>query len=523
MKEKLYARIVDAFHSLPAERQAKLVAKTNKRIKATMHHKAGRDDLAVAALARRLFIQAISRGRASKGIGKGAEGPRQGGLATPDFSGITAELRSMRNDLKIAGLGDPVDKDVMYLCGLRHEKGTQSAGFYVLVALYILREETEDRFDPETHDALLAESEFQLAGLIQTFLARRLNDEAQEVDPDCDFPFTDVSRARAESDYKYVGIRFRQDEDFAERLAAFQERFRFGVKGNAHLVVYRGRRANPDQLIKTMLVLKWRRRNPNDVMDVRHHTLHLYRAPRDAGANAWATPGWAVPLEAGLFIVGGQRTDPMAKRRPQRGRAEASEPFRAIEVLYFPWRALEERSLFTGIALTVNDAGTPVVARICARATPLDESDIDPTSEPFLRLGSVPLADLAANLEKDRVAEESLLAPHEDRAGTVPGAGRVKGRSALTEDELSDLRDRFFAPFHEAGSDQGLAGQIAQMCNNDATAWTVPPGTTNRMGRATVAAVGVNLDKAFKQWTKSDGTDFNPLHDLRHPPLGSKT
>jgi hypothetical protein len=260
--------------------------------------------------------------------------------------------------------------------------------------------------------------------------------------------------------------------------------------GNAHFILYRNRRSRPSELIKSFLVLK-PPPNPGSYEQGYHPTVHFYRAPQDEGSWVKVSPGKLVPLESGIFVVGGQRPKPIPKT-PSKD-PERPEPYRSLEIIYFPWETFRGSSLPSGLAITVNNEAEVLVTRICARPCLLTRSD-------DARLGAIRIEDLETDLKNDEDKEKEIadLVGHPDPA-------------------------RILEIYEGFGSLKLLGEKIVERCNNhSAGAWAIAPGLMRGDGKAmTDADFERALEDAFREFVTVDGKPFQTTRHVRLPPLGS--
>lgn len=491
LEENLYDQVIVTLRALPKGRQGDLVRDIHKWIQKTGASAPGVDDLSMSALARRIYLHGLLLGSAFK------RQTVKGGPPAPKHSAIETQLDALADELKIRGFAKLADhnKTVELFCTHKvAEEGTETAGFYTLVALFIWHQEEKCGFDPKSHLHQIPESEVMLGYDIGLFFARRLNDEAKA--NGTPKPFPQVAPARPDTDLHRVPFFYLQHKEFAERASRLVEEFRtpklpddsFG-DDNAHFILFRGRRSNATDLMKSFLVIKPLVTNPRDERVTHHPTFHVYQAPQSLGGATWATPGRILPLQSGLFVIGGQHAQPLDQRS---GKVRsAGVPFRSLEMLIFPWTQFDNAQLVGGLALSVNKDGKPLIARICARPTLLQFAE-------DARTGVVPLKDLEANIAGDLAAEHAAaeLATNVDTP------------------HFLDVYDQF-------GSLGALAQRTAALCNNGTgDAWGLVPGLIKPDGLPLKDSdVESLLEGAFSGVKTAKDEPFSLKRDVRIPPL----
>jgi hypothetical protein len=218
---------------------------------------------------------------------------------------------------------------------------------------------------------------------------------------------------RAAMGFAYQTHHFDQFEQF---LKAFRRE-----DGGSHFVCYRCGQNSPGSVIKSYLVIS----TPRPGRD--YHTFaHFYRVP-SLGAQSRVSTGFVVPMEQGVYLVGGQRP---AASGPHYA------PFRALEAIALSWRDLDiPETLFGGLIMSSNYEQQQIVGRIALRATPIAHS------EDFVRpLDRIALSKLADDIGGDMELEVSL-----------PGGSFTRG------------------------SAKAQAAEVLELTNNVSKAWQVPP------------------------------------------------
>jgi hypothetical protein len=492
LEDSLYDQTVEKLRGLSTERQANLIREINRLIRNTGGKPATVDELPMAALARRIYLFGLLlgiKGKRDRGV--------KSGPPSPQHQKLEEQLDAFADELRINGFGRITDhsKTVEYFCTHKvAEEGTGVEGFYALAALYIYGAEARGHFDPTSYRHYVPENEVALAYDIELFFCRCLNDEARSHGERR--PFPDIPPARPESDLKRVPFFYLQHREHGEKASRLVAQFQtprlpdgsFG-DGNAHFILFRGRRSKATDLMKSFLVLKPLVVSRRDSRIQHHPTFHLYQAPKNVGGATWATPGRILPLQPGIFIIGGQHSQPLASRSG--AVRDAGTPFRAIELLFFPWEEIDSSPLAGGLAMSVNKDGELLIGRICARPTLLQRVD-------DVRAGAVDLKGLEADIADDLEAEQAAAAL----------ATNIDAQPFL------DIYERF-------GSLAGLAQRTAELCNNtSADNWGLAPGLLKENGEPVIDSdIEGAFERALNRIVTAGGEAFNSTRDIRIPPL----
>jgi len=471
-------KLIDYVRKLTKTQSIALVDSINSRIKETGRRVPEPHELSMTALARRLYIYALKLGM---------DHTEAAGLPTPQYTQVKDELIEFSRELAIEGVKPPGEKDVDNFCSLKVRiRGSTRPGIYFLIALFLLKKEEEGVFADEFYQTAIPLCEMRLGSNITVFLARALNTDADAKRRAR--PFPNIRPPQPASDLPIVATRYLHHRFHGDQADRFFREYRSESDGNAHFIVYRSRRSKPTELIKSFLAIEPLAQSTS-AKDLRYHpTLHIYQAPVDAGSTLRGSPGRIVPLESGLYIIGGQRSEPLrdGKATPLR----EPRPFRTIELLYFPWTTIENAHLFSGLMFAANNDGVPLVARICARPTLISRSD-------NLAIGEVKLSELSTSLEQDRQAEMAI---------------------ATEEDP-----DKFLCVYDEFGSLEGLADRIAVLCNNGPFEgeWEATRDFEKDGKPVDTRAIRRAVEDAFSDITRigDDARPFDLWQDLRFPPL----
>ena len=497
-----YERVVEALQSLLPDRQRALIARMDNRIRATAHAAPTADDLPMAALARRIYLFGLFRGREQK-MGTG------GGPPSPLHKVIVDELDDLASKLGIEGFGivGEMSKPVELFCThkvLEHSENSYP-GFYTLTALYAWFREAHDGFDPKANGNLIPECEIDLSHRIFLFFARRLNEEAKAAGNWEQRPFPKVLPARKE-DAALIRVPyfFVQHPDQAARATSLYETYKTpksedGTFGDdcAHFIMYRSRRSKPADLMKSILVIKPLVVRRLDQQVRYHPTFHVYQAPKLLG-GARGTPGRVLALKPGLFIVGGQHAHELVRGSGEV--REAGKPFRALEMIFLPWEGFDDTPLIGGLTMTVNRTGAPMIGRVCVRPTLIQGSE-------DARIGHVAVSELVTDLLADREAERAAAALARN----------------VDVNRILDIYRNFEA---RATGDAdstivGLAQRIAELCNNHSQDnWNLVPGLTSNGEAIRDDYIEGIFQDAMAEAVDARGEPFSVGRDLRIAPLG---
>lgn len=233
-----------------------------------------------------------------------------------------------------------------------------------------------------------------------------------------------------------IAVRFYYDP---ERLADFEEYrglFAHPKDKQAHFVTYRPSRSDPKRLMKSYLAIGPASQEVEGDPEDAFRFVHVYEPPEDgAGKTQRLSLGRVIPLEDGVYMVGGQR-DEGARR----------QPFRTLKTIALPWYALRHKStLLNALVMSANHKGKHIITRAALRATPIAHSS-------HIKLGAVALSDLEDDLKADalveRAAYEEAVANDPSLAETWPERFPLCGDTA------------------EAGFFEDRASRILALCNN---------------------------------------------------------
>lgn len=386
---------------------------------------ANRDPYRKWGLARQLDCYAAALGAVAR---KG-----QQTVITRPWKAIAAEMESLANGHAAAlpfALG--VNDDVIGRFA-RYSTATSTSVRYLYVGVLIYLCNAIE-VSPEVHEAMkawLPASEADMLARLKRSWLEPLAEGREVETPD---PEGEGQR-RAAMGFAYQTHHFDQFERFLE---AFR-----GEDGGSHFVCYRCGQNSPGSVIKSYLVIS----KPRPGRD--YHTFaHFYRVP-SLGAQSRVSAGFVIPMEQGVYLVGGQHP---AAKGPQHA------PFRALEAIALSWRDLDiPETLFGGLIMSSNYEQQQIVGRIALRATPIAHSDA------FTRpLDRIALTKLAEDINDDLELERSL-----------PGGSFTRGAA------------------------RAQATEILELTNNVSKAWHVPP-QFRRVGAE--GSGPVTLDRGYVEY-----------------------
>lgn len=405
---------------------------------------------------------------------------------SPKYQEMREACRKFARLLPIAG-GD----DLRGFCWQRHTRqGPRKERFEAGMALFVLHQASKDAYKHRYFQYLVPKGERELPRRLAEFFAWMLNAFASE--RGTKLPFPDAAGLARKREHPEVPMSFAFVPQERERLERFHARFASPEDGFAHLLLYRPRRLFPTELIRSFMAISPMRLDRETGVSKFHNVTHVYRAPSLVGHEGRDGRGWAVPLTQGLYLIVGQRPGDDAAPG-QDGARPPREPFRSLDILYFRWEALES-SLPSGLMMTSNKDGWPLISRVCAVPTSISRSS-------DANLGAIALRELEVQLAADRDREKALAAAGKDAPAL-----------------------RLYENFEEMGT---LAARIAQLCNNHPIDYDVMPGfeIAAEGMELTKAGVAYQLERGFGTGRDaafvSETAPFRFWEDLRFPPLMS--
>jgi hypothetical protein len=454
-------KLIDQFESLPEDQWDLLVEAVDARFRDS-GRKAPilepREPLHFATLARHVQYYAASLHEAKRGATARLQ---------PQWTALKNQYESFRErrPFLLRALPEIEEDDLRQFCSFStRRQGSRTSGFYLALALFLIDQDERRSSGPhEFLDVVLPACEIQFVEEVRRELVYWLNVRADR--HHVDRPFPRILPPRRAREHPEVELSFAYRNQWIEKFEGLFDHYSVPTQPDRpglHLILYRAREGCPKDVVKSFLALV-----PGQADSLRgqqnvYRSIHVYKPASQDWGHPRLSLGWMIPLERGLYILGGQkaepeRTDAQASRAPRK-------PFRALEVLYFSWRSLDSRLLY-GLAMSLNNDGTPLVTRICARPTPLNRSD-------QLELGSVGVAGLAESVREDD--RRALLLADEDN---IPPNVLARFNSDQSPEHRADL-----------------AQIIAHHCNNtplNPRDWDLNPANE---GAASAAALATQLD-----------------------------
>ena len=378
--------LIAAIDSLPVDEQEAFADEINHRFLTSVgagSEERPADSLSFPALARHVNYYAL--GIDDRDGKRGRLLPRWQAV-TDRYQGFIAAFPSMKALIPAFN-----EDDLRQLCSFstRHQ-GSRSPHLYLAIALFLIGEKDEGNLDGmKVLKIAVPSEETRFLERVRRELGHLLN--RTSVASGLKAPFPDLPPPHRARDYPEVQASFACDTKWIERFQSFLRLYSVPTDGSLHLILYRAREGCPTDLVKSFIALYPGRNDPTRDQRPVYRSVHRYLPPSQDWGHPRLSLGWVIPLEQGLYILGGQKMDP--ERRGHRFGEAPRDPFRALDVLYFSWRSLESQLLY-GLCLSANNNGTPFVTRVCARPTLIDHSE-------RLELGEVSAADLAASLTDD--------------------------------------------------------------------------------------------------------------------------
>lgn len=302
--------------------------------------------------------------------------------------------------------------------------------------------------------------------------------------------------------HREVRVRINVKEENFRKYQNFHHRFDSGdtKKSESHFVIYRTMRSNPVAVMKSFLAIS----EPSGVYQDKdaYAFSHIYVPPNATGEKRFSG-GKLLPLDDGVYLVGGQRPYSRARR---------GVPFSSIKVIAIRWHDLERgHKLFPALTLSTNYRGVPIVCRAAVRVTPLGHSS-------SLELGKVNLADMHADLTSDMKVEKEFIG----------GQGLDKASEASAMDSfLTGMDDAAIADFSK---------ELIRIVNNgpgQGDRWDAPvdfskqvkQGQRTQEQRLTKDVLRSAVSEAMRtgmaadEYKDADGTPFEFWRHLRFGPI----
>lgn len=275
--------------------------------------------------------------------------------------------------------------------------GNHSKRFYVGLAAYTVMLSEKGALNTHFLNMVRPTCEVDFPGEVRIVLNKIFDEcrsSATQSDDEISTSYIDTAVETKSTTEIYVRFCYRPErvDDFEK----FRKQYASPVEGHAHFVAYRPSRSEPRRLMKSFLAIGPRTQDPLDP-DSRQDFMryvHVYHPPRDAaGDSNRISRGGVVPLEDGVYLVGGQRQASQARK----------SPYSTMKVVALPWIAIERGDrILRALVMSANFEGRHVVSRMALRATPISRST-------DLYLGDVLTKDLIDDLVADAKSESRAL------------------------------------------------------------------------------------------------------------------
>lgn len=487
------AKIIDFLKEGEPKRLTKVLDEVNRELKASLQVTAT-SPFSGPALSRHLLYYAMvlwdSAGNAPSPDGElpvslQADGVETGERASRKRSKTLASFAKLREAYQAFydAVGAPANlllisevgtDDLEAFCHFTtRRRGTKKPHMYASLLLLVIYLYQTKALEHATFKTLVPESEKKLAQRCEAAINRLY----EHGEPD------DSSGLRA---YGSVDVRFWYGKPQIEELERFVRQFHMTEDSCAHFVVYRSRRSNPRQLMKSFLAFKppWAPGPDGEPMSsTSYNFTHIY-APPEGRLPLRISNGKLVPLDGGLYCVGGQKDLPLTE----------TVPFKTLKTIAIDWTVIERRDfIFPALAMSANFDGEHLLSRAYIRATPITKSE-------DITLGAVSISELRNDLEEDFRIER-------EKAGAA------------------DHPERFLFSQQADAIEAYVADIINKTNNNPSKAgWDVAEGIENKEKTKILTRAGVEsrLEDAFPLREYSHGEppkSFSFWSDIRFGPL----
>lgn len=431
------AEIFARLRALGLDRKEEVLGTINKTLRATAETAPKPGEVSAAAIARRIYLYSMIK---SETESRKSQKAKAGGKTDPDPAYVVSpKVLEWHEEFEKFCERMLRDRTLPETFEISSDQTSQNFAFLKVrsprhrflmsaFSLYIIDFEEATSLDV-VNDPRVPRDEVQLADAIRLLFARYLDEDAIAAKEAAPF---NVRPARPEHDLRAVPFWFVQDEACVARwtrlFQRYQTRAEHGGDDCAHFALFRERKSKPDTLMKSFLAIRPAQSNPNGT-SYYHPSFHIYQAPNSRTQRA--TPGKVLPTREGVFILGGQYEEPLAKRVDNT--LQPPVPFRSLELIYFPWTTFDNEPLINGLMMTINNTKDMMVCRVSARPTLIQHSD-------DARLGGIAVAQLASHLASIKLKEEEIAA----------------GLSSDTDEHFLDVFQTY--PDLLNGTDDGIAG-----------------------------------------------------------------
>ncbi len=365
-------------------------------------------------------------------------------------------------------------------------RGTADQNFYTTLLLFLMYEAEKGLFENDFLRRMVSKEDQRIPSLAATVLIDRLTHSSQSHFEEKTRPVRplfvvrDSQHARLDTYFQRHSI-YRADADRKRQMQC---------------VIYRPKRTNPKELMKTFLSVYQQDGTPEEPGGFSY--THIYQPP-EAGQQNRFSGGKVIPLDDAVYMMGGQR--PLEKRR-------RILPFDSVKVIAFRWFDIDRNHpLFPALVMTTNYKGEIMVSRAAVRLTPLSHSNEVP-------LKAVSVDSLEDNLKADKKLEEEYIAALSDHS-----------------DQDKDLIRLAHPLTLQKADTKALSEKILMMCNNDPhtkSGLAAPDGFSRKEGRKMIKLNTHALDYALSTalgdlegnpYINEDGEAFDLWLHTRFGPL----
>lgn len=448
--------------------------------------------VSVTSLARLLLFYAYSLSDDKKTTNKSAS------ANSPGWIGVDNEISEF-----LLTLPEPVarccfrsytdDKIAQFATLASRVKGTPSPYFYSTLVLFLIHLNDNGSFDKPYLLAILSKDDAKLVSSLAHLVSNRFNRALSTGEqPSPDAPATDFEAA----------VRFNILQTNNKKLTRFIDYYSSGEKGIAHMVMYRAMKSDPSRLMKTFLTLS----PPTHVNYGANNAVfsHFYKAPMEKREkNLRFSSGKALPLDQGVYLVGGQRPWAPDSRR---------HPFSSLKVIALEWIDLDQcHPLMSVLVMSTNYKGKIFISRAVARVTPfVHHSDVE--------LEALKISDLTKNLQADYHRESRYI------------EGEIKNNNDTLWDGKNG--EHFLVNLDQSDAPT-VADFITRNTNNNPRgndAWTVREGFTRVADKNTESLTSAKLQSAIEDsltdnknntFENHSGEPYDVWSSTRFGPLSS--
>lgn len=314
-----------------------------------------------------------------------------------------------------------LDDDLTGLCQYStRRRGSGKRHFYSAMALFVIDQFETGQMESEFIEYVTPGAEMNFARDMSDFILRVV---AASNDADAAETGQDAKHEKHEFPIINVGYTV-----YPSEFIRFFHHFASPHDGCAHFICYRPGFTHPGEFVKSFLAILPPAKRINTAS---YGFAHIYKVP-SLGDQRRISLGEVLPLEGGLYLVGGQRQ--MAEIN------ERTLPFKTLKVVALPWHPIEvQEKIFGGLVMSSTYHTRHMVSRLALRATSTWHSD-------HAKLGAVTLRQLNEDIAGDMSAEAQHYVANDgqsERFGVDPEAATKR---------------------------------IIDLCNNDPVNWEAPHG-----------------------------------------------